>query len=177
MFEQCDNLKKAGLSLILNVLMKFTMFKKNSFEKLPNKFGTNCFACGFENSKGLQMTFWKGTDSVISSLVLTKEFCGWNNLVHGGIITTILDEIMSWTTICLLDCLVVTKSISVEFKNPLYVGDKILAEGRIKEIPNKRTVITEATISNESKKVCSTGSAVFSRFSQKMGKKLGLVES
>ena len=45
------------------------------------------------------MTFYTNQTAVYSKITVPDHLCGWNNLVHGGVLTTIMDEIMSWATI------------------------------------------------------------------------------
>ena len=54
-----------------------------------------CFACGPLNPIGLHMEVSFLEDKATSRLALEKEFQGWNNIVHGGMVATILDEIMA----------------------------------------------------------------------------------
>ena len=59
--------------------------------KLPNS--RNCFVCGLENSIGLQLAFYQdGPDSVICNYTVAEKYQGYPGVVHGGIVTSILDE-------------------------------------------------------------------------------------
>ena len=61
-----------------------------------------CFACGVMNDYGLKMTFESYGEMLRSFLTVKPQFRGWSNLVHGGILSTILDETMSWSAIHLM---------------------------------------------------------------------------
>ncbi|MEE9124550.1 MAG: PaaI family thioesterase, partial [candidate division NC10 bacterium] len=53
-----------------------------------------CFVCGKRNPNGLQLDFeLVGDTEVRTSFLPTKQFQGFRDIVHGGIITTILDEV------------------------------------------------------------------------------------
>ena len=91
----------------------------------------SCFGCGRANPIGLKMSFFTDGDTVVSELVVPEHLCGWNRLVHGGILATIMDEIMSWTAIHLLGRLILTKSMQIEFLRPVYVGAPLRLESRI----------------------------------------------
>lgn len=59
--------------------------------KLPNS--RNCFVCGLENSFGLKLAFYKdGPSSVICNYTVPEHYQGYPGIVHGGIVTSILDE-------------------------------------------------------------------------------------
>ena len=68
----------------------------------------NCFGCGTENHHGLRMEFQSNGVQLRSSLLMEPRFRGWSNLIHGGILATILDETMSWTILSLTGCFILT---------------------------------------------------------------------
>ena len=67
-------------------------------EKQPNSH--YCFACGFENPFGLNLTFYNtGPKEVTCEYTVPDHFQGYPGVVHGGIVTTILDEVLGRTVI------------------------------------------------------------------------------
>jgi len=60
--------------------------------------------------------------SVFSWLKVPDHLFGWDNLVHGGILSTILGEIMSWSALYLLKEMILTKSMTVAFVKPVFEG-------------------------------------------------------
>ena len=79
-----------------NVSQKTDLWSKkviNEFKELPNADTHNCFGCSPINAHGLQMKFYTDEESVFTWLSVPEHLCGWNNLVHGGVLSTILDEI------------------------------------------------------------------------------------
>jgi acyl-coenzyme A thioesterase PaaI-like protein len=60
-------------------------------QKLPNS--SYCFVCGLENPHGLKLTFYQdGPASVICQYTVPDRFQGYPGVVHGGIVTSIMDE-------------------------------------------------------------------------------------
>lgn len=53
-----------------------------------------CFACGEKNPIGLHLTFDFDGDKLTTQKILPREFQGYENSAHGGIISTLLDETM-----------------------------------------------------------------------------------
>ncbi len=53
-----------------------------------------CFACGVENPIGLHLKFEVAQDKVVAKKILPSEFQGYEKVLHGGIIATMLDESM-----------------------------------------------------------------------------------
>lgn len=101
----------------------------------------SCFACGDLNEIGLQLQLYLVPGGCWTELSVPERFQGWEGVVHGGIISTILDEVMSWSLIE-RDLWGVTARMSVEFKKPLIVGQGIRAEAHIVE--DRRRIVTAA---------------------------------
>lgn len=59
--------------------------------------GGYCFACGKNNPHGLRMRvdYEESDQSATCSLSLERRFQGWNGIAHGGVVSTLLDEIMA----------------------------------------------------------------------------------
>ncbi len=145
-------------------------------EPIPNQFNSSCFGCSTDNPVGLQMSFKAGKDKVVSEVMVPQHLCGWNNLVHGGVLTTILDEIMSWTAIHFLKKLVMTKNLNVSFHKSVMVGDSIKAVGRIKKEHNRHEVLMEGVLLDNNDKKCVTAEAVFALLPSKVANRLGISE-
>jgi uncharacterized protein (TIGR00369 family) len=92
----------------------------------------HCFACGELNEIGLHLALKFETRRCHVELTIPDRFEGWEGLIHGGIVTTILDEVMAWALIE-QDSWGVTARMSVQFHRPVLVGQAIRAEGWIVE--------------------------------------------
>jgi uncharacterized protein (TIGR00369 family) len=92
----------------------------------------NCFACGELNESGLHLKLHLRRDRCWAEMTMTSRFEGWEGIIHGGIISTILDEIMGWSLVA-RDSWGVTARMSVHFKRPVRVGMTIRAEGWVAE--------------------------------------------
>jgi acyl-coenzyme A thioesterase PaaI-like protein len=100
-----------------------------------------CFACGTLNTHGLHLELHAAADRCWTELVLPERFAGWEDIAHGGIVTTILDEVMAWALVE-RDHWGVTARIAVEFKKPVPIGRLIRGEGWLVEA--RRRAITAA---------------------------------
>jgi acyl-coenzyme A thioesterase PaaI-like protein len=105
-----------------------------------------CFGCGSDNPYGLRMRFESDGARLYSRLVVPEHLRGWSNLVHGGVISTILDEVMSWAAICISERLILTKKMEVEFLLPVLVNEEIFAEGWAEEIISDRSAVMAGKI-------------------------------
>lgn len=90
----------------------------------------NCFGCGRLNLHGLQLKFYLTEDGVYAPFTPGPAQEGYVGLVHGGIITTVLDEVMAWS-LYRLEIWTVTAKIEVVFRRPVEVGVATRATGRL----------------------------------------------
>lgn len=126
-----------------------------------------CFACGPENTQGLRMCFESNGEKIRSRLIMQQAFRGWSNLIHGGILSTILDETMSWTVINFTGKFMLTRSMTVTFKKPVRVGTSLTVTGYIKEQVNDRKALVVAEIFDEAGDLCAASEGDFALFSKK----------
>lgn len=97
-----------------------------------------CFVCGSDNPVGLKtkLTVNKEDHSSYASLTLGEQFQGWQGVVHGGILATLLDEAcayacMTKTSQC------VTGEIKVRYRKPVDVGQRIELFGQLVDSSRK----------------------------------------
>ena len=115
---------------------------ENPFLALPN---FNCFACGPNHSHGLHLSFFKNGQSVECELTAEKAFDGITGILHGGIQSTVLDEVMWWAVFAFKERFCVTQSMSIDFKGIVRTGEALLARGEITE-EHRNTVHTRGEI-------------------------------
>ena len=112
----------------------------STFEFSPH----NCFGCGTLNSHGMQLDLHIETGRCWTELTLQPHFEGWQGIAHGGIVCTVLDEVMAWSLVG-ADNWGVTAKLSVAFKRPIRVGQPIRAEGWVTK-ERRRLVATAGTV-------------------------------
>jgi uncharacterized protein (TIGR00369 family) len=152
------------------------MEKDNGTKNLPNRETHNCFGCSPINPSGLQMKFFTTESTVFSRLTVPDHLCGWDRLVHGGVISTILDEIMSWTGIYMLKQITMTKSMTVDFIKPVYINSELKAEGKVLEKTGKHEALLEGSLYNENGTLCARSRGNFVIFSPAVAKRLGIAQ-
>jgi len=104
----------------------------------------NCFACGTLNTNGLGLVLHLEPQRSWTQLELDRRFEGWEGIAHGGITTTILDEVMAWSLVA-SDSWGMTARLAVEFRRPVPIATSIRAEGWITNA-KRRVVDTAARI-------------------------------
>jgi acyl-coenzyme A thioesterase PaaI-like protein len=88
----------------------------------------NCFACGTLNTHGLRLLVHVEPGRSWSEVTLDERFEGWHGIAHGGILCTVLDEVMGWALVG-NDSWGLTARLTVEFRKPVEVGRPFKAEG------------------------------------------------
>lgn len=147
---------------------------KSKLKLIPNSQEQTCFGCGVSNKHGLHMEFFTDSEQLYSFLKIPVSMAGWDRTVHGGVVSTVLDEIMGWGVIYLCKKLGVTKKITVEFIKPVFTDDEITVVGNL-EKKSDRSVIMSGQIYNSDSLLCATGSAEFKALDPKIALRLGLV--
>jgi uncharacterized protein (TIGR00369 family) len=90
-----------------------------------------CFGCGPANPIGLRMEFLLAPDGgVVCEMTVPALYEGPPGLVHGGMIATMLDEIMS-KTVRALGIRAVTRKMEVEYLRPVHSGVVLRLEARL----------------------------------------------
>ena len=152
------------------------MDKIGDYQLLPNRQDHNCFGCSPSNPHGLQMQFFAGEGSVVSWVTVPEHLCGWKNIVHGGILATILDEVMGRAVLYQLKSLPMTKSMDIRFMKPAYAGGELRAEGRVSGLVGEREATVEAFIYNSEGELCASATGLFAVIKPEAGGKLGLAD-
>ncbi len=58
-----------------------------------------CFGCGGENLRGLRLELFREGARVSTSCRMPAHFAGFAGVTHGGVLATLLDEVMTWAAI------------------------------------------------------------------------------
>jgi len=112
-----------------------------------------CFACGKRNPDGLRLNIeYPEPGRCRIEFVPPKKFQGWQGILHGGIISTVLDEAFAHAyggAARGAGETAVTAEMTVRFKKPVKIGEKIIVEGRVVSVKS-RVVECESVMRNES---------------------------
>jgi acyl-coenzyme A thioesterase PaaI-like protein len=119
--------------------------------RLPGYEG--CLFCGPEHPHGLRLRMHYREGMVVAEVSVPRLFQGYDDVVHGGIVAGLLDEVMWWAVTIETRKLSMTGKAEIEYLNVLKCGlphvvrgkfikmrhDTFFAEGEI-EGPSERTV-------------------------------------
>jgi uncharacterized protein (TIGR00369 family) len=89
-----------------------------------------CFVCGQKNPIGLKLHFTQDGQTVRTEFTPDKLYQGWSGLVHGGIISSVLDEAMSYAAL-FSGVNTVTARMQTRFKRPAQIGEPLIITARL----------------------------------------------
>lgn len=92
----------------------------------------HCFACGGTNPIGMRLRIEVGDGFAQTTWTAGEDFVGWSDKLHGGIIATLLDEVMAWSASS-FDAWAVTAEMSIRYRSPVAPGEELTARGRVVE--------------------------------------------
>jgi acyl-coenzyme A thioesterase PaaI-like protein len=112
-----------------------------------------CFGCGIENERGLQLKlrYDPDTKTAYGEYVAGQDLEGPPNIIHSGIIATILDETMV-TVNKYLEVVTITGEMTIRYLQPAFINERLYIRGwYVKK--NKRIIENRAEIENEMGKI------------------------
>jgi len=151
---------------------------RDGYITLPKNNEPNCFGCSTKNPFGLKMDFYtnRSVDVVVSWFSVPTNYCGWGTLVHGGIISTMLDEAMGWGALVILGKLVLSRSITIEFKRPVPADTEIRIEAGVKDVTGERKGVMQGSIYGSNDVLCARASSEVSLFTLDYVKGIGVLD-
>jgi acyl-coenzyme A thioesterase PaaI-like protein len=115
--------------------------------KPPRCVNPRCVGCGPDNAHGLRLSFRTTEEGVSAIWSPTDQWESYPDTVHGGIVTTVLDEAMSKAVIG-MGWQAFTVDLRVRFHRVVRPGRSYLAEARVIE-KRKTKIVTEASLTSD----------------------------
>ncbi len=116
-----------------------------------------CFGCGKQNPCGLKLEFkWDGK-AVKSEFTPTELHQGWKGIIHGGILTSLLDEAMAYAAYY-ENVGGVTAAIEAKFKQPVSIGESLTITAWVSN-KTRRFSDTEGTLTLKDGTIVTTAKA------------------
>ena len=119
-----------------------------------------CFACGELNEHGLHLELHADPEGAWLETTLASDFQGWDEIAHGGIVCTILDEVMAWSVIG-QGTWGVTARLNVAFRKPIRTGTRVRAEGHLVSMDRRAAKTAGRIIDPATGHVLATGEGTF----------------
>lgn len=115
-----------------------------------------CFACGKDNPIGLKLEFIENESGYSTTFIGGPEHQSYDGIMHGGLISTLLDEVMA-RYIHVKGFNAVTARLEVRFRQPTPIGQRLTVTANIvsqrRNLYELKSVITlpDGTIAAEGK--------------------------
>lgn len=121
-----------------------------------------CFGCGPANPIGLHLEFQEHTEGGVWAAFHSKpEYQGWDGVMHGGLVTVLLDEAMAWAASA-SRVIYYTAKLEVRYRRPVPVDAPLVVRGWI---TNKRgsRLETRAELQSQTGEMLAEATALFLR--------------
>lgn len=142
---------------------------KNPYEDLPEH---GCFCCSSKNPIGLKLSFWYDeiSKTVETRWLPDKNYQGYQGVLHGGIQSTLMDEVASWSIYILEGTAGVTQSMEIFYSKPMMIEKgEVIVRGRIYH-REKRLVTVHVELFDGTGTLCTTGKIKYFVFPMEIAK-------
>jgi acyl-coenzyme A thioesterase PaaI-like protein len=120
--------------------------KQDILVNTHNRVHPNCFVCSQDNYRGLQLDFVVSNDFSITAMFKFDEaFEGYPGIVHGGILSSIMDGAMGHC-IFAKGHTPVTVEMVTRFRHPVVTGKKAMVSARINKSSHPMYVLESEII-------------------------------
>ena len=132
----------------------------------------NCFGCGSSNPIGLRLTHRLEGDHLVTEFVPGEDHQGWPGIAHGGIIATLLYEVLENLPYH-LGIVTMMKSMETRFRRPAKTGKSLTAKSWLVDRTDRNMTVS-ASLTREDGELIAEGDAVLVVLSQRQKERLGL---
>jgi acyl-coenzyme A thioesterase PaaI-like protein len=128
--------------------------------ELPHTRG--CFVCDRDNPHGLRLTSFVDpvTGRVSIDFVPKRELSGFDNVVHGGLTSTVVDEAMTWAATWRARKFCVCGELTVRFRSQVKPGEQYHVEALV-DFSRPTMVETSAKVMDARGRLVVTASAKY----------------
>lgn len=116
---------------------------------------SGCFVCGDKNPIGLKVKFYEKDGGAFAEFVPKETLEGYKGLLHGGILASLLDEIMI-KAVLVKNVYCVTAEMNIRFKKPVEVSERLSLFGYI-EKEGGRVYTTKGWAKNQKGEIVAEG--------------------
>lgn len=97
-----------------------------------------CFVCGLQNPCGLKLSFYEDAEEgqVRTEFTVPEEYQGYPGVVHGGIVSAILDEVSGRALMIERgdEAFFATLRLTVRYRSPTPTGTALTAVGWVEQM-------------------------------------------
>lgn len=136
----------------------------------------NCFGCSPNNPFGLHMEFFEDGDYIVSKWHPERNYQGRVDTMHGGVLSTLIDETCGWVVTRKMQTSGFTTSLNVKFRKAVSTNEPVLTirANIVKQMRN--LLFIHAEISNSQGEVCVEGETTYFLMNQEKAKEMGFIK-
>lgn len=136
----------------------------------------NCFGCSPNNPFGLHMEFFEDGDYIVSKWHPERNYQGWVDTMHGGVLSTLIDETCGWVVTRKMQTSGFTTSLNVKYRKAVSTNEPVLTirANIVKQMRN--LLFIHAEISNSQGEVCVEGETTYFLMNQEKVKEMGFIQ-
>ena len=123
--------------------------------------GYMCFGCAPNNPLGLHMEFFEDGDDIVAFWKPQGTYLGWLRTLHGGIQTTLMDELAGWVVLRKLQTSGVTSRLDVLFLLCFFLFESLLSIRRFMTDRKRNAIFIETEIYNSANELCTRAEMVY----------------
>ena len=150
-----------------------------------NHEGYNCFGCSPDNPIGLHLEFfaeqsgraerYEDGDYIVSTWHPEHNYQGWVDTMHGGILSTLIDEVCGWVVTRKLQTSGYTVQLSVKFRKAVPTTEpELTIRAKVsKQVRNLAYISAEIT--NSKGELCNEGEAIYFLMNEEKAKEMGFL--
>jgi uncharacterized protein (TIGR00369 family) len=121
----------------------------------------SCFVCGETNPHGLRQRFETDGCIVRSRFTPRAEHAGFQGVVHGGLLATVLDEIMVWACAVKARRFAFCAEMTVRYQRPAVPGEELMAVAELVADRRGRIFETKAELRDDAGEVVATATGKY----------------
>lgn len=155
------------------------MIKAQTMKKIINPWRDNpqyhCFGCCPDNPIGLHMEFYEEGDDIVSHWHPDAHYQGWVDTMHGGILSTLIDEVCGWVVTRKLQTSGYTVQLNVKFRKAVPTTEPLLTVRARVNRQVRNLAYISAEIINSEGEVCNEGEAIYFLMSPEKAREMGFL--
>ena len=133
----------------------------------------DCFGCSPNNPIGLHMDFYEDGDDIVSFWHPQQHYQGWIDTMHGGILSTLIDETCGWVVSRKKQCSGFTTQLNLKFRKSVSSKDpKLTIRANIIE-QRRNMLFIHAILTNNAGELCVEGDVTYFLLSEEKSKSMG----
>lgn len=132
----------------------------------------NCYGCGSDNPVGLKLRYRNEGEMVVTDFVPLEEHQGWPGITHGGIIASVLYEVMENYTYQ-NGIIAMMRGMETRFRKPIITGQPITARSWLVE-ESGRILKVAGSLTTTDDVLLAQGNAELMLLNEDQIKKLGI---